>query len=100
MMMLKPTFNRVALTATLILTTTACAGNAMDANNDVHGYEYDEHGEPVAAYVFTGWDDRNCAQYRLEALRDDMAAVTAMFVWDGVQFTMDQGRCKPGVTPR
>ncbi|WP_231364087.1 hypothetical protein [Thioalkalivibrio sp. ALMg11] len=67
---------------------------------DIHGYERDRHGEPVAAFVFSGWDDRGCAQYRLEPLTDDMAVVTAMFVWDGEQFTTDQSRCVPGQVGR
>lgn len=85
-----------ALAAGLALATAACAGTTMN-DDDVHGYSLDDAGNPVAAFVFSGWDERNCAQYRLEPMQDDVAVPAVMYVWDGEQFTTDQDACKPGV---
>ncbi len=100
MMMRTLTCNRAALAAALILPLAACAGADMNNDADIHGYQYDAEGHPVAAFVFHGFDERDCAQYSLRPLRDDMAAVGAMFVWDGEEFVLDQDACKPGATPR
>ncbi len=100
MMMRKSTCNRAALAAALLLPLVACAGPDMNEDPDVHGYQYDAEGKRVAAFVFQGFDKRDCAQYSLRPLRDDAAAVGAMFVWDGEEFVLDQAACKPGATPR
>ncbi|WP_018169603.1 MULTISPECIES: hypothetical protein [unclassified Thioalkalivibrio] len=72
----------------------------MNADPNIHGYQYDAEGNPVAAFVFQGFDERDCAQYSLRPLQEDAVAVAAMFVWDGEQFVLDQDACKPGATPR
>lgn len=91
--------HRATLAAALVLATSACTGKTTTAG-DIHGYDYDDRGDAVAAYVFVEWDDRDCAQYRLEPLAEDMAVVAAMFVWDGERFTTNQDRRKPGKTAK
>lgn len=89
----------IVLSATLIFATAACTGETLEVRENTHGYQFDDKGDPVAEFVFFGWDERGCAQYYLNPLEEDAAVVAAMFVWDGEEFTTDQDKCKPGATP-
>ncbi|ADC73295.1 hypothetical protein TK90_2810 (plasmid) [Thioalkalivibrio sp. K90mix] len=75
---------------------TALSACAAQKSGEAAGYQYNDAGTVQAAYVFAGWDDRNCAQYRLEPRQEDVMVPTVMYVWDGAAFTQDQDACKHG----
>ncbi|WP_231373456.1 MULTISPECIES: hypothetical protein [unclassified Thioalkalivibrio] len=67
---------------------------------EVHGYSYGPFGGREAAFVFQGFDERNCAVYRLAPMEKGVRVPRAVHVWDGSRFTRDRSQCKPFVTPR
>lgn len=67
---------------------------------EVHGYSYGPYGGREAAYVFQGFDEKDCAVYRVAPVKENVRVPRAVYFWNGSRFTPDMGQCKPFVTPR